>query len=268
MPCTPSEFCAVTAVSTLIPCTPRASIVLRSAWMPAPPPESEPAMVSTRAVGSAGAAVGGGRRPPDRHRAPPKWSQPAGPSQTLPSTSTWAVPPSSTARVRPITRQPSGTASAAGKEAASAWSSPPVSSSDVRVLAGRGGHRLQQLGHLEGGQSQVDRDSRRRRPGDRGRPAARRRRRSSRWRRRRRRRRPARTAPRAPAAPRPPPAASGSRAAARPARPRPSRSGPPGRRPGPARRRIAAPDAAVERSEHRHGDRDVAGSGHVAAHQH
>src|SRR4051794_15032918 len=31
-----------------MPCTPRASIVLRSAWIPAPPPESEPAIVSTR----------------------------------------------------------------------------------------------------------------------------------------------------------------------------------------------------------------------------
>ena len=45
--CTPTEFCAVTAVTTLIPCTPRACMVLRSAWMPAPPQESDPAMVST-----------------------------------------------------------------------------------------------------------------------------------------------------------------------------------------------------------------------------
>jgi hypothetical protein len=50
-PWTPTEFCAVTAVMTLMPCTPWASMVLRSAWIPAPPPESEPAMVSTRAVG-------------------------------------------------------------------------------------------------------------------------------------------------------------------------------------------------------------------------
>ncbi len=47
-PCTPTLFCAVTAVTALIPCTPRASIVLRSACTPAPPPESEPATVSTR----------------------------------------------------------------------------------------------------------------------------------------------------------------------------------------------------------------------------
>src|SRR5580693_8425919 len=31
-----------------MPCTPIASIVFRSAWMPAPPPESEPAMARTR----------------------------------------------------------------------------------------------------------------------------------------------------------------------------------------------------------------------------
>jgi hypothetical protein len=44
-PCTPKEFCAVTAVMTDIPNTLKAENVLRSAWMPAPPPESEPAMV-------------------------------------------------------------------------------------------------------------------------------------------------------------------------------------------------------------------------------
>src|SRR3954453_8365038 len=45
---------------TLIPCTPSASIVLRSAWMPAPPPESDPATVSTRG-GVMIPAYGGGR---------------------------------------------------------------------------------------------------------------------------------------------------------------------------------------------------------------
>ena len=45
-PWTPTEFCAVTAVSTLMPKTRNAENVLRSAWMPAPPPESDPAMVS------------------------------------------------------------------------------------------------------------------------------------------------------------------------------------------------------------------------------
>src|SRR5881628_3912791 len=49
-PWTPSEFWAVTAVITLIPNTRNAEKVLRSAWMPAPPPESEPAMV--RALGT------------------------------------------------------------------------------------------------------------------------------------------------------------------------------------------------------------------------
>ncbi len=48
-PWTPREFCAVTAVSTDMPNTRNAENVLRSAWMPAPPPESEPAMV--RALG-------------------------------------------------------------------------------------------------------------------------------------------------------------------------------------------------------------------------
>ena len=56
-PWTPSEFWAVTAVSTLMPWAPRASIVLRSAWMPAPPPESDPATVRTR--GGIGSAVAG-----------------------------------------------------------------------------------------------------------------------------------------------------------------------------------------------------------------
>src|SRR4029453_10428977 len=43
------EFCTVTAVTADMPCTPWARNVLRSAWIPAPPPESDPAMVSTRA---------------------------------------------------------------------------------------------------------------------------------------------------------------------------------------------------------------------------
>ena len=48
-PCTPREFCAVTAVITDMPKTRKAEKVFRSAWMPAPPPESDPAMV--RALG-------------------------------------------------------------------------------------------------------------------------------------------------------------------------------------------------------------------------
>ncbi len=42
---TPSVFCAVTAVMALRPYTPCAANVLRSAWMPAPPLESLPAIV-------------------------------------------------------------------------------------------------------------------------------------------------------------------------------------------------------------------------------
>ena len=40
-------FCAVTAVIAQSPWTPNDANVRRSAWMPAPPPESEPAIVST-----------------------------------------------------------------------------------------------------------------------------------------------------------------------------------------------------------------------------
>src|SRR3954471_24402627 len=47
MPVTPTVFCAVSAVIAVIPCTPQRANALRSAWMPAPPPESEPAMEST-----------------------------------------------------------------------------------------------------------------------------------------------------------------------------------------------------------------------------
>ena len=46
-PDTPVVFWAVRAVITLMPYTPRQVMVFRSAWMPAPPLESLPAMVST-----------------------------------------------------------------------------------------------------------------------------------------------------------------------------------------------------------------------------
>ena len=49
----PTEFCAVTAVMTDMPNTRKARKVLRSAWMPAPPPESEPAMVSALGISMA-----------------------------------------------------------------------------------------------------------------------------------------------------------------------------------------------------------------------
>ena len=43
---TPRVFCAVTAVIALVPYTPCAANVFKSAWIPAPPPESLPAIVS------------------------------------------------------------------------------------------------------------------------------------------------------------------------------------------------------------------------------
>ena len=48
---TPVEFCAVTAVMAVVPCRPWAAKVCRSVWMPAPPPESEPAMVRATFIG-------------------------------------------------------------------------------------------------------------------------------------------------------------------------------------------------------------------------
>src|SRR4030095_9134968 len=49
-PVTPTEFCAVTAVSTDMPNVRNAENVSRSAWIPAPPPESDPAIVSALAT--------------------------------------------------------------------------------------------------------------------------------------------------------------------------------------------------------------------------
>ena len=48
---TPREFCDVSAVITHIPGTPSAWNVLMSAWIPAPPEESEPATVKTHLGG-------------------------------------------------------------------------------------------------------------------------------------------------------------------------------------------------------------------------
>src|SRR4051812_43035161 len=50
---TPRVFCAVMAVIALVPNTPCAANVFRSAWMPAPPPESLPAIVSASFMSSA-----------------------------------------------------------------------------------------------------------------------------------------------------------------------------------------------------------------------
>ena len=46
-PVTPTVFCAVSAVIAVIPWTPQRANAFRSAWMPAPPPESEPAIERT-----------------------------------------------------------------------------------------------------------------------------------------------------------------------------------------------------------------------------
>ena len=64
MPATRRGFWAVMQVMALVPCTPRAAKVFKSAWIPAPPPLSEPAIVSAtgkiRAKGQllAGMALG------------------------------------------------------------------------------------------------------------------------------------------------------------------------------------------------------------------
>ena len=52
-PVTPTVFCAVSAVIAVMPWTPQRANAFRSAWIPAPPPESEPAIERT-----AGTALG------------------------------------------------------------------------------------------------------------------------------------------------------------------------------------------------------------------
>ena len=44
---TPTVFCAVIAVIAVVPYTPQRANAFRSAWTPAPPPESDPAIDST-----------------------------------------------------------------------------------------------------------------------------------------------------------------------------------------------------------------------------
>ncbi|COX26223.1 Uncharacterised protein [Mycobacterium tuberculosis] len=51
-------FCTVTAVTATHACTPSSAIVRISAWMPAPPPESDPAMLNTRGGVIPGGASG------------------------------------------------------------------------------------------------------------------------------------------------------------------------------------------------------------------
>src|SRR5690606_28652484 len=66
---TPRVFWAVIAVMAETPKTPKAVKVLRSAWIPAPPPLSEPATVmatgTARRPGPAGPAPPGAARPPE-----------------------------------------------------------------------------------------------------------------------------------------------------------------------------------------------------------
>jgi hypothetical protein len=50
MPSTTTVFCQVIAVIAVMPWTPQRANAFRSAWMPAPPPESEPAIDSTLGV--------------------------------------------------------------------------------------------------------------------------------------------------------------------------------------------------------------------------
>ena len=50
MALTPTVFWAVSATIADMPCTPQRANAFRSAWMPAPPPESDEAMVSARTV--------------------------------------------------------------------------------------------------------------------------------------------------------------------------------------------------------------------------
>ena len=56
---TPWVFWTVIDVIALVPHTPSMAKVFRSAWIPAPPPESDPAMVST--MGTSRAPDGSGK---------------------------------------------------------------------------------------------------------------------------------------------------------------------------------------------------------------
>src|SRR3972149_660666 len=69
-------FCAVTQVRTLHPGTPSAAKDFRSAWIPAPPPESLPAMVSALLTRAINRLTQTSRRAPPRQStgAPRPWS--------------------------------------------------------------------------------------------------------------------------------------------------------------------------------------------------
>jgi hypothetical protein len=50
-PVTPTVFWTVIAAIAVVPCAPARANAFKSAWIPAPPPESEPAMESTTGTG-------------------------------------------------------------------------------------------------------------------------------------------------------------------------------------------------------------------------
>ncbi len=72
---TPTVFCAVRATIADMPWAPHRAKAFRSAWMPAPPPESEDAIVSTRGTRGAPPPRAGGVTP-GRPRSPPAGSTP------------------------------------------------------------------------------------------------------------------------------------------------------------------------------------------------
>jgi hypothetical protein len=65
---TPSVFWAVMAVIALVPWHPSAANVFRSAWIPAPPPESDPAIVSATGSLIGVPSARRGSTPPRRRR--------------------------------------------------------------------------------------------------------------------------------------------------------------------------------------------------------
>jgi hypothetical protein len=88
MAVTPRVFCAVSATMADIPCAPQRANAFRSAWMPAPPPESDEAIVSTRAMAVTAAPALGLTRPrasgagcarPRRRPGPPRPPAPSRP---------------------------------------------------------------------------------------------------------------------------------------------------------------------------------------------
>src|SRR5438874_11153109 len=54
---TPTVLCAVTAVLAVVPWTPARANAFRSAWIPAPPPESDPAIARQTCTRSSATAA-------------------------------------------------------------------------------------------------------------------------------------------------------------------------------------------------------------------